>query len=133
MGPIAAARVAFSTEGEFILNPTQAQIAEGRLDLVVAGTREAVMMVESEAKELSEEEMLGGVMFAHKSMQPVVEAIIKLAEQAAKEPWELAPAADKASIKGKLKDLIGADVAAAYKLTNKQQRQTALAAAREKA
>src|SRR6185312_9065106 len=133
MGPIGAARVGFSTEGEYILNPTQAEVSEGKLDLVVAGTRDAVMMVESEAKELSEEEMLGAVMFAHKSMQPVIEAIIKLAEQAAKEPWELAQSADKASIKKKLKDLIGKDVEAAYKLTNKQERQTALAAAREKA
>ena len=133
MGPIGAARVGFSKEGEYILNPPQAQIAEGRLDLVVAGTRDAVMMVESEAKELSEEEMLGAVMFAHKSMQPVIEAIIKLAEQAAKEPWELAASADKETIKKQLKDLIGADIDAAYKLTNKQERQNALAAAREKA
>ncbi len=77
--------------------------------------------------------MLGAVMFAHRESQKVIEAIIKLAEQAAKEPWELAPAADKAAIKGKLKDLIGADVAAAYKLTNKSERSTALNAAREKA
>jgi polyribonucleotide nucleotidyltransferase len=133
MGPIGGARVAFSNEGEYILNPTHAQIAEGRLDLVVAGTREAVMMVESEAKELSEEEMLGAVMFAHKSMQPVIEAIIKLAEQAAKEPWELATSGDKASIKKQLKELIGSDVDAAYKLTNKQERSSALSAAREKA
>jgi polyribonucleotide nucleotidyltransferase len=133
MGPIGGARVAFSNEGEYILNPSQAQIAEGRLDLVVAGTRDAVMMVESEAKELSEEEMLGAVMFAHKSMQPVIEAIIKLAEQAAKEPWELAASGNKASIKKQLKDLIGGDVDAAYKLTNKQERSNALNAAREKA
>jgi polyribonucleotide nucleotidyltransferase len=133
MGPIGGARVAFSNEGEYILNPTHAQIAEGRLDLVVAGTREAVMMVESEAKELSEEEMLGAVMFAHKSMQPVIEAIIRLAEQAAKEPWELATSGDKASIKKQLKELIGSDVDAAYKLTNKQERSSALSAAREKA
>jgi len=133
MGPVGAARVGFSNEGEYILNPTQAQVAEGRLDLVVAGTREAVMMVESEAKELSEEEMLGAVMFAHRSMQPVIEAIIKLAEQAAKEPWELASQGDKAAIKKQLKDLIGADVDAAYKLTNKQERSNALSAAREKA
>src|SRR5919205_1298695 len=118
MGPIGAARVGFA-DGEYILNPSQTQIAEGDLDLVVAGTREAVMMVESEAKELSEEQMLGAVMFAHKSMQPVIEAIIRLAEQAAKEPWELAPSADKSAIKAKLKDLIGMDVEAAYKLTNK--------------
>ena len=93
MGPIGAARVGF-VDGEYVLNPSQAQIKEGDLDLVVAGTPNAVMMVESEAKELSEDEMLGAVMFAHSSMQPVIGAIIKLAEQAAKEPWELAPAAD---------------------------------------
>ncbi len=133
MGPIAGARVGFSNEGEYILNPTQTEVSEGRLDLVVAGTRDAVMMVESEAKELSEEEMLGAVMFAHKSMQPVIEAIIKLAEQAAKEPWELAQSANKATIKKQLKDLIGKDVEAAYKLTSKQDRQTALADARAKA
>jgi len=133
MGPIAGARVGFSNEGEYILNPTQSEVAEGRLDLVVAGTRDAVMMVESEAKELSEEEMLGAVMFAHRESQKVIEAIIKLAEQAAKEPWELAPAADKKAIKAKLKDLIGSDVEAAYKLTNKSERSAALTAARLRA
>src|SRR6476620_2988226 len=116
MGPIGAARVSFTNEGEYVLNPSQAQIAEGRLDLVVAGTRDAVMMVESEAKELSEEDMLGAVMFAHSLRQPVIDAIIKLAEQAAKEPWELAAAADKTAIKKQLKDLIGADIEAAYRL-----------------
>src|SRR3954454_10537695 len=132
MGPIGGARVGFK-DGEYILNPSSAQIAESDLDLVVAGTRDAVMMVESEAKELSEEQMLGAVMFAHREMQPVIAAIIKLAEQAAKEPWDLAQAADKAAIKKKLKDLIGKDVDAAYKLTDKQERQTALGAARDKA
>jgi polyribonucleotide nucleotidyltransferase len=133
MGPIGAARVAYTNEGEYILNPTQAQIAEGRLDLVVAGTRDAVMMVESEAKELSEEEMLGAVMFAHRESQKVIEAIIKLAEQAAKEPWELSATADKKAIKAKLKDLIGKDIEAAYKLTSKQERSNALNEARVKA
>ena len=133
MGPIGAARVAFTNDGEYILNPTQAEVAEGRLDLVVAGTRDAVMMVESEAKELSEDEMLGAVMFAHRESQKVIEAIIKLAEQAAKEPWELAPSTDKAAIKAKLKTLIGKDVDAAYQLTNKQERSTALSDARVKA
>ena len=94
MGPIGAARVGFN-DGEYILNPTQAEIAEGRLDLVVAGTRNAVMMVESEAKELSEDVMLGAVMFAHRESQKVIEAIIKLAEQAAKEPWEFSQITDK--------------------------------------
>jgi len=133
MGPIGAARVGFTNEGEYILNPTQAEVAEGKLDLVVAGTRDAVMMVESEAKELSEEEMLGAVMFAHKSMQDVIGAIIKLAEQAAKEPWELAPSSDKAGIKKQLKGLIGKDIEAAYKLTSKSDRSAALNEARAKA
>src|SRR5437868_6217526 len=133
MGPIGGARVGFTTDGEYILNPTQAEVAEGRLDLVVAGTRDAVMMVESEAKELSEDEMLGAVMFAHRESQKVIEAIIDLAEQAAKEPWELAPQGDKAAIKKQLKDLIGKDIDAAYKLTDKQRRQTALNEARVKA
>jgi polyribonucleotide nucleotidyltransferase len=132
MGPIAAARVGYQ-DGEYILNPTQTQISEGELDLVVAGTHNAVMMVESEAKELSEDVMLGGVMFAHRSIQPVIGAIIRLAEQAAKEPWELAEAADTSAVKQQLRDLIGADIAAAYKTTDKQQRQTALNAARDKA
>jgi polyribonucleotide nucleotidyltransferase len=132
MGPIGGARVGFN-DGEYILNPSQAEITEGQLDLVVAGTRDAVMMVESEAKELSEEQMLGAVMFAHKSMQPVIGAIIKLAEQAAKDPWELAQSADKAAIKATLKKQIGKDIEAAYKLSDKQKRQTALAEARVKA
>ncbi|HEX8225316.1 MAG TPA: polyribonucleotide nucleotidyltransferase, partial [Allosphingosinicella sp.] len=132
MGPIAAARVGYA-DGEYILNPSQTQISEGELDLVVAGTHNAVMMVESEAKELSEDVMLGGVMFAHRAIQPVIDAIISLAEQAAKEPWELAEAPDTSAIKQRLRDLIGADLAAAYKLTDKQQRQTAINAARTKA
>ena len=132
MGPIGAARVGFK-DGEYILNPSQGQIAESDLDLVVAGTREAVMMVESEAKELSEEQMLGAVMFAHEQMQSVIAAIIKLAEQAAKEPWELPAAADKAAIKKQLKALVGADIDAAYKLTNKQERSNALNEVRSKA
>ncbi len=132
MGPVGAARVGYK-DGEYQLNPNQSQASEGSLELVVAGTHEAVMMVESEAQELSEEEMLGAVMFAHESMQPVIDAIIRLAEQAAKEPWELPQTADKSAIKAKLKSLIGSDVQAAYKLTNKQERQTALASARQKA
>src|SRR5580765_3030205 len=132
MGPIGAARVGYK-DGEYQLNPSQAEAAEGSLDLIVAGTRDAVMMVESEAKELSEDEMLNAVMFAHRSMQPVIDAIIKLAEQAAKEPWELAPSVDKTAIKKKLKDLIGADIEAAYRLTNKSERSAAINAARQKA
>jgi len=132
MGPIGGARVGFK-DGEYILNPSSAQIAESDLDLVMAGTPNAVMMVESEAKELSEEQMLGAVMFGHEASRKVCQAIISLAEKAAKDPWELAQADDKAAVKAKLKELIGADVDAAYKLTNKSERSAALNAAREKA
>src|SRR5438128_2558065 len=132
MGPIGGARVGYS-DGQYILNPTQEQIREGELDLVVAGTPNAVMMVESEAKELSEDVMLGAVMFAHKASQQVCNAIISLAEKAAKEPWELATSDAKTAAKEKLKKLIGKDIEAAYKLTNKQERSTALNEAREKA
>src|SRR5688572_28424491 len=118
MGPIAAARVGYK-DGEYILNPTLDEVREGELDLVVAGTRDAVMMVESEAKELSEDQMLGAVMFAHAASKKVVEAIIKLAERAAKEPWELFPSEDKAAVKTKLKDIVGKDIDAAYRLTDK--------------
>src|SRR6202142_4497881 len=85
MGPIGAARVGF-INNEYVLNPTLDEMAESQLDLVVAGTGEAVLMVESEAKELSEDIMLGAVMFGHRHFQPVIEPIIKLAEKAAKEP-----------------------------------------------
>ena len=132
MGPIGAARVGMK-DGEYILNPSSTEIAEGDLDLVMAGTPGAVMMVESEAKELSEDQMLGAVMFGFEASKKVCQAIINLAEKAAKEPWELAPSEDKSAIKAKLKDLVGADIAAAYKLTDKQQRSNALNAARDKA
>jgi polyribonucleotide nucleotidyltransferase len=132
MGPIAAARVGFK-DGEYSLNPNLAEVAEGRLDLVIAATNDAVMMVESEAKELTEAEMLGGVMFAHAEIRKVIGAIIDLAEQAAKDPWEIDLTDNTADIKAKLKDLVGADIAAAYKLTNKSARSDALNAARAKA
>ncbi|MGL3819921.1 polyribonucleotide nucleotidyltransferase [Sphingopyxis sp. R3-92] len=132
MGPIGAARVGY-IDGEYILNPTDAQVAEGDLDLVVAATYDAVMMVESEANELSEEVMLGAVLFAHDACKEVVKAIVKLAEQAAKEPWAMAEQADLTAAKDKLKKLIGKDIAAAYKLTDKSARSNALNEARGKA
>ncbi|WP_271077262.1 polyribonucleotide nucleotidyltransferase [Aurantiacibacter sp. MUD61] len=133
MGPIGAARVGFRN-GEYELNPSlqTALDEEGRLDLVVAATQDAVMMVESEAKELSEEEMLGAVMFAHEESRKVIGAIIDLAEQAAKEPWEIDTSDDTSAIKEKLRGIIGDDIAAAYKLTDKSQRSDALNAARAK-
>jgi polyribonucleotide nucleotidyltransferase len=132
MGPIGAARVGY-IDGEYILNPTDAQVAEGDLDLVVAATYDAVMMVESEANELSEEVMLGAVLFAHDACKDVVKAIVKLAEQAAKDPWDMAEQADLTAAKDKLKKLIGKDIAAAYKLTDKSARSNALNEARAKA
>ncbi|NYD89488.1 polyribonucleotide nucleotidyltransferase [Sphingomonas melonis] len=132
MGPIGAARVGYK-DGEYQLNPSDAEVATGDLDLMVAATHDAVMMVESEANELSEDVMLGAVMFAHRASQDVIKAIIKLAEQAAKEPWELKVQDDSAGVKAKLKKLIGKDLEAAYKLTDKQARQTAINEARAKA
>ncbi|MEQ1551526.1 polyribonucleotide nucleotidyltransferase [Sphingorhabdus sp.] len=132
MGPIGAARVGY-LNGEYILNPTDEQVAEGDLDLVVAATYDAVMMVESEANELSEEVMLGAVLFAHDACKEVVKAIVKLAEKAAKDPWEMAEQADLSAAKDKLKKLIGKDIAAAYKLTDKSKRSNALNEARAKA
>ncbi|MEL7707397.1 polyribonucleotide nucleotidyltransferase [Citromicrobium bathyomarinum] len=133
MGPIASARVGFRN-GEYELNPTQSAALddEGRLDLVVAATNDAVMMVESEAKELTEEEMLGAVMFAHDECRKVIGAIIELAEQAAKDPWELASGDDHADMKSAIKQMIGDDIAKAYKLTDKSARSDALNEAREK-
>ena len=134
MGPIGAARVGFS-DGEYVLNPsiTDALGEDGRLDLVVAATQDAVMMVESEAKELTEEEMLGAVLFAHEESRKVIGAIIDLAEQAAKEPWELDAVEDKSAVLEELRGVIGDDLAAAYKITDKGDRQDAVNAARTKA
>jgi polyribonucleotide nucleotidyltransferase len=132
MGPIGAARIGYK-DGEYKLNPSMDEVKEGELDLVVAATHDAVMMVESEAKELSEEVMLGAVEFAHDACRQVTDAIIKLAEQAAKDPWEMAAQADLSAAKQKLRDLIGADIAAAYKLTDKSARSNALNEARAKA
>jgi polyribonucleotide nucleotidyltransferase len=133
MGPIGAARVGY-IDGEYVLNPKQDKaLSEGRLDLVVAATQDAVMMVESEAKELTEDEMLGAVMFAHDAIRKVIGAIVELAEQAAKDPWDVDTSDNTADMKAKLKDLIGADIAAAYKLTDKSARSNALNEARAQA
>ncbi|HKR89955.1 MAG TPA: polyribonucleotide nucleotidyltransferase [Phenylobacterium sp.] len=131
MGPIGAARVGF-IDGQYVLNPTLDEQKTSKMDLVVAGTHDAVMMVESEIQELSEEQVLGGVTFAHKSMQPVIDAIIELAEHAAKEPFDFA-ADDTDAIKEKVKAVIGADLRAAYQITGKTERHAAISAAKDKA
>ncbi len=131
MGPIAAARVGL-IDGDYVLNPTIQELDDSELDLVIAGTQDAVMMVESEAKELTEEQMLGGVMFAHESMQPVIEAIIDLAEKAAKEPWDY-QAPDLSAEKKLITKQAEKAVKAAYKFTDKMERQDALRVAKDAA
>src|SRR5438477_8744612 len=118
LGPIAAARVGV-IGGEFVLNPMIDEMSESVLDLVVAGTGDAVMMVESEAKELPEKKMLEAVMFGHRGFQPVIQAIIKLAEKAAKEPWDFQPP-DKSKYVAKVKSLAEADVRKAFATPEKQ-------------
>jgi polyribonucleotide nucleotidyltransferase len=131
MGPIGAARVGYVNE-QYILNPTLDELKESKMDLVVAGTTEAVMMVESEIQELSEEIVLGGVNFAHKEMQTVIDAIIELAEHAAKEPFDFQPE-DTDALKAEVKKAVGKDLANAYKIQAKGDRVAALGAAKSKA
>ncbi|MEY2759718.1 MAG: hypothetical protein RIR33_3496 [Pseudomonadota bacterium] len=130
-GPIGAARVGYR-DGQYIINPTSEQMEDFQLDLVVAGTTEGVMMVESEAKELSEEVMLGAVKAGHESFQAVIDAIIKLAEKAAKDPFEF-ESPDHSALLKSIQEIAGADLSAAYKIKDKGQRHDAVDAAREKA
>jgi polyribonucleotide nucleotidyltransferase len=130
MGPIGAARVGF-INNEYVLNPQLDEMTESELDLVVAGTQDAVLMVESEAKELSEDLMLGAVMFGHRHFQPVIDAIIKLAEKAAKEPREV-HAPDDTALQQQMLALIEPDLRAAYGIANKMERHKALDAAKTK-
>jgi polyribonucleotide nucleotidyltransferase len=131
MGPIGGARVAF-VNNEYVLNPTIDEMKESQLDLVVAGTQDAVLMVESEAKELSEEIMLGAVMFGHRHMQPVIQAIIQLAEKAAKEPRDFAQPDTKA-VEKEMLGIVEADLRKAYAIPAKHQRQDAVAAVKKAA
>ena len=124
-GPLGAARVGYIND-EYVLNPTKAQLAETDLDLVVAATESAVMMVESEAKELSEEVMLGAVVFGHNAMQPVIKMIAELAAEAGKDAWDwVAPEPDTALIE-KVAGLAAADINAAFQIKAKGQRSAKL-------
>ena len=120
MGPIGAARVGFK-DGDFILNPTKEEMETSALDLVVAGTKDAVLMVESEAKELSEEQMLGAVTFGQDNFSQVIDAIISLAEKAAKEPRDFEKK-DISDIENKVSSAIKDDLSEAYKEADKQKR-----------
>src|SRR5436305_941036 len=129
-GPIGAARVGFAND-EFILNPTLDEMVDTQLDLVVAGTADAVLMVESEAKELNEEIMLAAVMFGHRHFQPVISAIIQLAEKAAKEPREVT-VIDNAALEKEMLGLVEQELRAAYAIPVKQDRYAAVGKVKEK-
>jgi polyribonucleotide nucleotidyltransferase len=130
LGPIGAAKVGYIA-GEYVLNPMIDEMAESALDLVVAGTQDAVMMVESEAKELPEDVMLGAVMFGHKHFQPVIQAIIKLAETAAKEPWDI-QIADKSKYYDQVKAIAGETLKTAFSTKEKGKRNDLVGEAKKK-
>jgi polyribonucleotide nucleotidyltransferase len=133
LGPIGAARVGY-VDGQYVLNPLQDELSGSALDLVVAGTAEGVLMVESEAKELSEETMLGAVTYGFEQFQPVIRAIVDLAEQCAKDPWELPGAAPESeNVAARLAEIAEADLRAAYGETAKQARTEKVAAVKSRA
>ncbi|AJY52467.1 Polyribonucleotide nucleotidyltransferase [Halomonas sp. KO116] len=126
-GPIGAARVGFNEEKGYFLNPTVEELATSELDMVVAGTEKAVLMVESEAKELLEDEMLGAVLFGHQEMQVAISAINELVAEAGKPRWEWQAAEENQALKAAMADAFEAKVGDAYRITDKMQRQDALA------
>ncbi|MEM7565777.1 MAG: polyribonucleotide nucleotidyltransferase [Pseudomonadota bacterium] len=128
LGPIGGARVGLIA-GEYVLNPRIDQMEDTKLDLIVAGTQDAVMMVESEAHELSEDDMLGAVMFGHRGFQPVIDAIIRLAEKAAKEPRDIS-VPDTSELDGKVMELAGDAMRQAYTIVDKGDRRDAVSAAK---
>ncbi|MDR5903672.1 polyribonucleotide nucleotidyltransferase [Franzmannia qiaohouensis] len=132
-GPIAAARVGFDDDKGYFLNPTVEELAASELDMVVAGTDKAVLMVESEAKELLEDEMLGAVLFAHQEMQVAIGAINELVAEAGKPKWDWQPPAENTALKDAVKAGFEAKIGDAYRITDKMQRQDALSAAKAEA
>ena len=130
LGPIGGARIGY-IGGQYVLNPMIDEMPESTLDLVVAGTAGAVLMVESEAKELSEEVMLGAVMYGQKHFQPVIDAIVKLAERSAKEPWELTPK-DDAEMVQRIRELGESDLRDAYTIAAKQERRDRVGVVKDK-
>jgi polyribonucleotide nucleotidyltransferase len=130
LGPIGAARVGY-INGEYALNPPIDDMADSILDLIVAGTTDAVLMVESEANELAEDVMLGAVMFGHRSFQPVIEAIVKLAEKSAKEPWALKKI-DNSELVAKVSEIANSGLREAYSIASKQERRDGISQVKEK-
>lgn len=131
-GPLAAARVGYK-DGTYLLNPTVKQAKASGLDLVVAGTKSAILMVESEASELSEEVMLGAVMFGHREMQVAIEAIREFALEAGKQKWAFEPSEEQHELIARIKKELEIDIVAAYEITDKQTRYPRLDAIRKKA
>ena len=129
-GPIGAARVAF-IDGNYVLNPSATQLADSRLNLVVAGTRNAVLMVESEAKELTEDEMIGAVSFGHEEMQVAIDSIIELASEAGTEPWDWQAPESDTELESKVVESAEQKVTVGYQIAEKVQRQEALTKARD--
>ena len=133
LGPVAAAKVGY-IDGEYVLNPSTKAIKNSQLELVVAGTKDGVLMVESEAKELSEEVMLNAVEFGHQSFQPVIDMIISLAEECAKEPWEIAEKpAEYTEVQNELAEKFTAELTEAFRIREKLKRYTAIEVILEKA
>jgi polyribonucleotide nucleotidyltransferase len=130
-GPIGAARVGY-LDGQYVLNPTATQLKDSKLNLVVAGTEQAVLMVESEAQELPEEVMLGAVVFGHEQMQNAIRAINELADEAGKPAWDWQPAAKDESLVLRVSELAEGDLREAYRIKQKQARQTRLAEIQKK-
>ena len=132
-GPIGCARVGYSEEAGYLLNPSYTALEGSLLDMVVAGTRDAVLMVESEAKELPEDIMLGAVLYAHQEMQTVIKVIEELAAEVGKPRWEWQPEAENADLKAALQALVGAQLDQAYQVVDKQARVAAVNALRDQA
>ena len=132
-GPVGGARVGYTEEQGYLLNPTYSELAESSLDMVVAGTKDAVLMVESEASELSEDTMLGGVLFAHQEMQTVISVIEELAAEAGKPRWDWQAEEENTELKAALTDLVGADLDSAYQVVDKQARVVSVNGLRDRA
>ncbi len=130
-GPVGAARVAFHEDTGYLLNPTYEQLKASSLDMVVAGTEEAVLMVESEAKELTEDQMLGAVLFAHQEFQAVIQAVKEFAAEAGKPAWDWTPAAANTALLDAIRSEFGQAISEAYTITLKQQRYSRLDELRE--
>ncbi|MDZ7851851.1 MAG: polyribonucleotide nucleotidyltransferase [Halomonas sp.] len=132
-GPIGGARVGFTEDNGYFLNPTVEELTGSELNMVVAGTEKAVLMVESEANELLEDEMLGAVLYAHQEMQVAIQAINELTAEAGKPKWDWQPAADNTALKGAMADAFEQKVGEAYRITDKMARQDSLSALKDQA